>query len=423
MGGFPRPKGCANESSGLWVYPQYNAAIFAPGRLGADTKLLMVPPTYGSHNNCAPPSVWCTNQTYAQWLELNKNNFVSSLSRRALAPVLTPCRAQTFYRDWAFSDDRIVGFDPFPLYGCVTDTCRATTSMAVGLMQMPEILREYVALGRQIVNRDRVKTDDVVRRTPIFTAGERNSHGQRVLGYRIPGFVAMPSSRGTTLLVVAEARKYTCSDIGAHDIVAKTSTDFGQSWSVNQIVVEPGTVWGPAEANASLFNPTPVYDADTGAVHVLFTYFRAKYMSHPPEYYQFPAALELWQITSTTNGRTWQAPVNISSVPTPNDEMAWCHRTTGGGGNGIQLRYGPQKGRLIVPGYHHMCGDTELAHRYSHILISDDHGHSWRLGSSFMPGSAEGSVAEVGAGAPGELLYAARRCVDLLSAQASYSSS
>ena len=75
-------------------------------------KLLMVPPTYGSHNNCAPPSVWCTNQTYAQWLELNKNNFVSSQSPRALAPVLTPCRAQTFYRDWAFSDERIVGFDP-----------------------------------------------------------------------------------------------------------------------------------------------------------------------------------------------------------------------------------------------------------------------------------------------------------------------
>ena len=63
--------------------------------------------------------------------------------------------AQTFYRDWAFSDERIVGFDPFPLYGCVTDTCRATTSMGVGLMQMPEILREYVALGRHIVNRDR----------------------------------------------------------------------------------------------------------------------------------------------------------------------------------------------------------------------------------------------------------------------------
>ena len=98
VGGFPRPPGCANESSGLWVYPQYNAAIFAPGRLGANTKLLMVPPTYGSHNNCAPPSVWCTNQTYAQWLELNKNNFVSSQSPRALAPVLTPCHADLLSR-------------------------------------------------------------------------------------------------------------------------------------------------------------------------------------------------------------------------------------------------------------------------------------------------------------------------------------
>jgi hypothetical protein len=122
-GGFPRPKGCENETAGLWVYPQYNAAIFKPGRLGPNTKLLVVPPTYGSHRKCSPPSVWCTNQSYAEWLELSRGNF-------------------TFYRDWAFSDERIIGFDPFPLYGCVTEKCHATTSMGVGLMQMPEILHE-----------------------------------------------------------------------------------------------------------------------------------------------------------------------------------------------------------------------------------------------------------------------------------------
>ena len=81
-----------------------------------------MPKVHLSHTTLILPA----NQSYAEWLELNHGNF-------------------TFYRDWAFSDERIIGFDPFPLYGCVTEKCHATTSMGVGLMQMPEILHECVS--------------------------------------------------------------------------------------------------------------------------------------------------------------------------------------------------------------------------------------------------------------------------------------
>merc|ERR1712216_766868 len=94
------------------------------GKLGPDTKLLLVPPTYGSHNPCTAgkPTVWCTNQTYDQWLAINRGNF-------------------SFYRDWAFSDERIIGFDPWPLNPGGPNT----SSMALGLLQLPEILAEYKA--------------------------------------------------------------------------------------------------------------------------------------------------------------------------------------------------------------------------------------------------------------------------------------
>jgi hypothetical protein len=157
--GFPRPAGCENETTGLWVYPVYQASVFP--KLGPDTKLLLVPPTYASHYLCnGTGSVWCTNQTYAEWVGIGQSNF-------------------SFYRDWAFSDSRIVGFDPWPLN--VPDGWRPLagwTTPIVGLLDIPELLPEYVALGKAIRARDggggganrfdgnqsidRLKTDDTI---------------------------------------------------------------------------------------------------------------------------------------------------------------------------------------------------------------------------------------------------------------------
>ena len=59
-------------------------------------------------------------------------------------------RSQTFYRDWAFSDERIVGWDPWPLHA--NPAQGATTSMSLGLADMPEVLAWYKGLGEEIVS-------------------------------------------------------------------------------------------------------------------------------------------------------------------------------------------------------------------------------------------------------------------------------
>ena len=71
--------------------------------------------------------MWCTNQTYEQWVQLNKGNF-------------------TQYTKWAFNDTRIVGFDPWPLRSRGV----SGTPFQLGLLQMPAILRLYTALGTAI---------------------------------------------------------------------------------------------------------------------------------------------------------------------------------------------------------------------------------------------------------------------------------
>ena len=84
---------------------------------------------------------------------------------------------------------------------------------------------------------------------------------------------------------VAQARKYRCSDEGAHDLVAKRSTDAGHSWGASQTVNDPAKLWGPQEGGkkgGAVYDPTPVYDADTGRIHVVFSYCPARYMSRPP---------------------------------------------------------------------------------------------------------------------------------------------
>eukprot|EP01043_Picozoa_sp_COSAG02_P033197 COSAG02_NODE_2256_length_9341_cov_36.469271_3_plen_270_part_00 len=197
---------------------------------------------------------------------------------------------------------------------------------------------------------------------PIFAAGEKNADGLSVFGYRIPGFVSCPGnvSRGedATLVVLAEARKYSCSDEGAHDLVAKRSTDEGRSWGPSQTVIDPAKLWGKQEGGkrgGAVYDPTPVYDHGTRKIHVVFSYCPARYMSRPP----ISQAFELWEVVSEDLGATWGTPRNLSAIlPSkalaPN-EPEWCIRTGAGGGNGIQLAHGASAGRLVVPGYHSFC--------------------------------------------------------------------
>ena len=110
-------------------------------------------------------------------------------------------------------------------------------------------------------------------------------------------------------------------------------------------------MWGKQEGGpkgGAVYDPTPVFDAATGDIHVVFSYCPSRYMSRPP----ISQAFELWEVTSVDMGLSWGAPRNLSSIlPSKTlapDEPEWCIRTGGGGGNGIQLVHGPKVGRLVV---------------------------------------------------------------------------
>ena len=182
--------------------------------------------------------------------------------------------------------------------------------------------------------------------------------------FRIPAIV---TTNEGTLLAFAEGRKNGCSDTGSIDLVMKRSTDGGKSWSGLQVV------WQDGENTCG--NPAPVIDRTTGTIFLLSTWNLGE--DHESEIIAQTSkdTRRVFLLKSTDEGLNWSRPKEITAdVKMP----GWTWYATGPG-SGIQLLGGPYKGRLVIA-----CDHIEEVTKkyYSHIIYSDDHGETWRLGGS-----------------------------------------
>jgi len=207
--------------------------------------------------------------------------------------------------------------------------------------------------------------------TDVYTSSEGGYHT-----FRIPSAIA---TRNGTLLAFAEARRTGAADAGDIDLVVKRSRDGGRSWSALQVVGDDGP--------NTFGNPCPVLDRKTGALWLLSTQNRGTDREKDIIAGTSEASRTVWAMTSTDDGLTWSAPVEITtSVKQPD----WTWYATGPG-VGIQTR----DGRLVIPANH--AEATSGIHR-SHIFFSDDGGRNWKLGASSDPGTNESQIAELADG-------------------------
>ena len=94
---------------------------------------------------------------------------------------------------------------------------------------------------------------------------------------------------------------------------------------------------------------------------------------------------------------TWSKPREITTDVKAKD---WNWYATGPG-NGIQLTRGKYKGRLVIPCDHRVGGATRTTKPVgtqagrSHVIYSDDHGQTWKLGGSTDFGMNECAVVEL----------------------------
>ena len=197
-----------------------------------------------------------------------------------------------------------------------------------------------------------------VKQVDVFQSGTEGYHT-----YRIPAIVL---SKNNTLLAFCEGRKTGRGDHGDLDLMLRRSTDGGKSWQPMQLVYEEG-----GTAKITIGNPCPVVDAKTGTIWLPFCRDNDRvFITH-----------------STDDGKTWAAPVEItSSVKKP--EWSWYAT---GPGHGIQLA----SGRLLVPCDHRPRQPPDRDNSRSHVIYSDDQGKTWKLGGIADVGTNECEAVEL----------------------------
>ena len=201
----------------------------------------------------------------------------------------------------------------------------------------------------------------------VFVAGADGYHT-----YRIPALVV---TKQGTLLAMCEGRKTGRGDHGNLDLVQKRSTDGGKTWGKLELIYEEG-----GNANITIGNPCPVIDEETGTIWLPFT----RDNDH------------VFITSSTDDGKTWAKPRDITADTKAAD---WNWYATGPG-NGIQLSRGKFKGRLLIPCDHRVNGNLSDKNSWqqagrSHVIYSDDHGQTWKLGGSTDFAMNECAVVEL----------------------------
>jgi sialidase-1 len=230
----------------------------------------------------------------------------------------------------------------------------------------------------------------------VFTSGTDGYHT-----FRIPALLVLADDE---LLAFAEARREGAADSGEIDLVLRRSADGGHTWGSLELIRH----W----AGYTCGNPAPVQTA-TGDVVLLSVTNGATAAEDDILAGRVPAeeGRRVWVQRSADHGRSWTEPAEITEAVSRPD---WRWYATGPA-HGIQL----ESGRIVVPANHsEPSGDGEQVYT-AHAVLSDDGGHTWRLGfvARPRPGVVEPNESGVTELAGGRLLFLSRNEADAPSHQ------
>ncbi|MBR5323987.1 MAG: C10 family peptidase [Muribaculaceae bacterium] len=227
----------------------------------------------------------------------------------------------------------------------------------------------------------------------VFSKGENSS-----THYRIPALVELENG---TLVAIADKRGSAINDLpNTISIVAKTSTNKGETWSDMVTVAQ-----GNASEGTSFGDAAAVYDAEAKKIVAVFVGFKN---------YGTNAGVSLWSSTSSKlmrlyqsesiDGKTWTTPKDITEQVYSGVYQSGKLGTTRyglftGSGSAVQLKQGTNKGRLMFVVAAREDGSTDGSGEMSNFAVySDNHGESWNVSSIACGNGDEAKVVELSDG-------------------------
>jgi len=262
------------------------------------------------------------------------------------------------------------------IYACIsTVSVNAAASSS-------EAIQEVVTVSDSVTDEEGQTLPGV--NVPDITLWEKGKG--KYNNYRIPSLILAPNG---DLLAFCEGRE--AGDAGDINILLKRSKDLGKNWS------EEIVVWD--DAHNTCGNPCPVVDRSNGRIWLFLTWNLGT--DHESEIVRKESqdTRRPYLCYSDDNGLTWTRPVDMTQSC---KDPSWGWYATGPG-VGIQMRSERFSGRLIIPA-NHSYDDPEGNVRNgpftygSHVLISDDHGKTWRRSQPIQPNCNESQVVELSDG-------------------------
>ncbi|MFS8197469.1 exo-alpha-sialidase [Streptomyces sp. CWNU-52B] len=231
-------------------------------------------------------------------------------------------------------------------------------------------------------------TDPIAGLNTRTADGTYEETSATVASVRIP---AMAVSNTGTIVAMADARVADSSDLGgtSNDIqvAMRRSGDGGATWTGAEIVQHAGTTT-EGYGDVSLLVDRSV--GANGKIYAFLTYSPAPGIgftgsSAGSNSADDATALHIRYIASTDNGVTWSAPVDVNPQV---KSKSWAGMFASSG-HGIQLA----SGRLVQPIVYRENGVDHAADIYS-----DDHGVTWKAGTSAATGVNESKAIQRGSG-------------------------
>ncbi|XP_070531604.1 sialidase-1-like [Ptychodera flava] len=216
----------------------------------------------------------------------------------------------------------------------------------IGVFTLTAFLLSDVSLSNVYASRSFPKVvPRVTEKKVLWMSGEGS-----VTLYRSPLITTTP--RGT-IIVVTEGRKSTGSDTGSKFMAIKRSMDGGYTWTPQDYILDDGYMY-----KDGLNMGVILVDEEANAIFIVYVMCA---------HYRDCSVSTTHYMKSIDDGVSWGKSVNMSA-------QIGTKMFAPGPGYGIQKKYAPHKGRLIVCGHGTIAGDGMFC------LLSDDHGNTWRYG-------------------------------------------